>query len=142
MNNRIRAVLGFYFDISFEKVLLIKKNKPKWQRGKLNGIGGKIEQEESPISAMVREFKEEAGIVEYCWNECFKIIDIINGVWEVDVFYSVGNLSLARQITNEKLIVCSINNLPENVIWNIRWMIPFILDKTVDKNIIFNFNNK
>lgn len=42
--------------------LFIRKNRPAFQAGKCNGIGGKIEWNESPIDAMVREFYEEAGV--------------------------------------------------------------------------------
>lgn len=56
-----RFVLGFCFDIGYHNVLLIEKNRPPWQAGKLNGIGGKIEEGESPSGAMVREFQEETG---------------------------------------------------------------------------------
>ncbi len=54
-------VAGFYFSECGERVALIRKLKPEWQRGWLNGIGGKVEPGESPLSAMVREFEEEAG---------------------------------------------------------------------------------
>jgi 8-oxo-dGTP diphosphatase len=40
-------VLGFLFDPSQKDVVLIKKLKPEWQKGKLNGVGGKIEEGES-----------------------------------------------------------------------------------------------
>lgn len=43
-------------------ILLMKKSHPSWQAGFLNGIGGKLEEGELPHQAMVREFKEEAGI--------------------------------------------------------------------------------
>jgi 8-oxo-dGTP pyrophosphatase MutT (NUDIX family) len=56
-----RYVLGFYFTLDQRRVALIRKNKPEWQAGRLNGIGGKIEEGERPIDAMVREFAEEAG---------------------------------------------------------------------------------
>ena len=51
-------------------VALIRKTKPDWQKGKLNGIGGKIgcemnfdvkTFEETEHVAMVREFKAETG---------------------------------------------------------------------------------
>lgn len=54
-----RYVLGFMFDHEEKHVLLIWKNRPKWQAGKLNGIGGKIEAGETPLQAMEREFTEE-----------------------------------------------------------------------------------
>ena len=37
----------------------MRKNKPHWQEGHLNGIGGKIEEGELPIDAMQREYEEE-----------------------------------------------------------------------------------
>lgn len=55
-------VLGFAFDKEFKHVLLVWKNRPRWQAGKLNGVGGKIEPGEAVRAAMVREFQEETGI--------------------------------------------------------------------------------
>ncbi len=57
-----RYVLGFAFTPSRKGVILIKKLRPNWQAGKLNGPGGKIEAGETPEQAMIREFKEETGI--------------------------------------------------------------------------------
>lgn len=62
-----RYVCGFAFH-SFDeanvrpKVVLIRKVKPDWQAGKLNGVGGKIEIGESSRIAMAREFHEETGV--------------------------------------------------------------------------------
>lgn len=55
-------VCGFAIDRTAKWVLLIQKNRPAFQVGKWNGIGGKVEPGESPIDAMVREFREECGI--------------------------------------------------------------------------------
>lgn len=55
-------VVGFAFD-HMNKVWLIRKNKPEWQAGKLNGIGGRIEMGETSRQAMSREFHEEAGVL-------------------------------------------------------------------------------
>lgn len=52
-------VLGFL--IQEDSIVLIRKRKPEWQAGKLNGVGGKIEAGEVPYVAMCREFKEETG---------------------------------------------------------------------------------
>jgi 8-oxo-dGTP pyrophosphatase MutT (NUDIX family) len=43
-------------------VALIRKVRPSWQAGLLNGVGGHIESGETPHDAMVREFEEEAGV--------------------------------------------------------------------------------
>lgn len=55
-------VLGFMFNYDETHVVLIKKNKPAFMAGLLNGVGGKIEKDENPYDAMVREFNEEAGL--------------------------------------------------------------------------------
>ena len=56
-------VLGFMFNYSFDHIVLIRKNKPAWQAGKFNGLGGKKEkQDDTFLHAMVREFYEEAKI--------------------------------------------------------------------------------
>lgn len=44
------------------KILLVRKDKPEWQKGRLNLVGGKIEPGESPLDAAVRELKEESGL--------------------------------------------------------------------------------
>lgn len=67
-----RYVVGFLFwggDQMFgDQVALIRKNRPEWQAGKLNGIGGKIEPGEKPLEAMVREFREETGEIVTDWR--------------------------------------------------------------------------
>jgi len=61
--NMKRYVVAFILTPDLQRVWLIRKNKPEWQKGCLNGIGGKIEEDgESPVEATVREIKEEAGI--------------------------------------------------------------------------------
>lgn len=60
-----KYVLGFAFDSESDPkyLVLIEKQKPNWQKGKLNGVGGKVELDDiSDKSAMVREFQEETGL--------------------------------------------------------------------------------
>ena len=45
-----------------EDILIIKKIKPDWMRGRLNLPGGKIEKEETPEEAAIRELEEESGL--------------------------------------------------------------------------------
>jgi 8-oxo-dGTP diphosphatase len=58
----VRYVAGFAFDKGCRTVALVRKARPAWQAGKLNGIGGHIEEGETPEMAMEREFGEEAGL--------------------------------------------------------------------------------
>lgn len=53
---------AFAFSRDGNHVLLIEKDKPEWQKGLLNGIGGKVEQGESIVDATLREFQEETGM--------------------------------------------------------------------------------
>lgn len=56
-------VAGFAFDETLERVVLIEKTKPDWQKGKLNGVGGKVEHIDKSINhAMAREFEEETAV--------------------------------------------------------------------------------
>jgi len=57
-----KYVLVFVFDGSLEKVLLVQKNRPEWQRGHLNGVGGHVEEGESFRDAAYRELEEETGL--------------------------------------------------------------------------------
>lgn len=57
-----KYVLGFAFSKDRKELVLIEKQRPLWQKGKFNGIGGKIEEGEDPIDSMVREFQEETGV--------------------------------------------------------------------------------
>lgn len=58
-----KFVVGFPFDENREHVLLVRKLRPEWQKGLLNGIGGKIEITENSREAMRRECLEETGLV-------------------------------------------------------------------------------
>ncbi len=74
-----KYVAGLMFSEDKTKVALVRKNKPDLQKGLLNGIGGKIELEDSgycnPDSliteserAMIREFQEETGVLQEDWH--------------------------------------------------------------------------
>lgn len=75
-------VLGFAFTADAKTIVLIEKQKPDWQKGKLNGIGGKVEHDDSNVlSAMIREFSEETGVITTSeqWN-AFGRMDFKNDI--------------------------------------------------------------
>ena len=55
-------------------ILLVRKEKPEWQKGKLNLVGGSVEYLEEPKDAAIRELQEESGIVNRNVVECGKIV--------------------------------------------------------------------
>lgn len=126
----IKYVVGFLFDKSLELIALIEKQTPEWQKDKWNGVGGKIEKDETPIQAMTREFQEEAGLEIDDWKQYC----VIHGNdSEIHFFYSIvdsEHLMKIRTMTKEKLGIWSLNrvsmpNFP--LIPNIRWILPMAL---------------
>ena len=73
---RRNYVVGFAFSSDKSQVVLIRKNRPAWQAGKLNGVGGKFEDGEDGLACMVREFHEETGVMTTAddWHYFTKII--------------------------------------------------------------------
>ena len=98
-------VLGFAFDEKKENVLLIKKLRPQWQLNKLNGIGGKIEPNEPPIDAMIREFEEECGLKTNPddWV-CF--CKMVGEDFFVNVYKAFVDINNYKNQTDEELRFC------------------------------------
>ncbi len=127
-----RMVVGFAFTADRKGVVLIRKNRPEWQAGMLNGVGGHIEGRETPKQAMAREFEEETAIHVQLrrWEE---IVQMSNGKnWEVTffrVFLSPHDIHFMTSMTDEKVILVSCENENElNMIPNLSWLIPLALD--------------
>lgn len=120
---KTRYVCGFLFRGS--EVCLIRKTKPAWQAGLLNGVGGKIEEGESALNAMVREFEEEAGVVVTEWRE-FAVMEW--GFGSV-TFFSSTTPAVPRSMTEEFVDWFESSRLHEiAVVSNLRWLIPLALD--------------
>lgn len=125
-------VVGFLF--CGNMVSLVKKAAPAWQRGKYNGVGGKIEAGETAVAAMVREFREETGVTIadsswkwYCTLTCMDT----EKMWEVFFFKSFVKHPIHLQGTNiEPVEWKAAHDLPGNVIPNLKWLVPLALDTT------------
>jgi 8-oxo-dGTP diphosphatase len=115
--------VGFLFDGDY--VWLIRKTKPEWQSGKLNGVGGKVEIGETPLQTMTREWKEEAGQAVADWEQFASL----HGNWgAVHFFKSFNGNVTPMSMTDEKLERVDIRRLAvERVIPNLRWLIPMAL---------------
>jgi len=59
-----KYVVVIVFDGRLENVLLVRKMRPEWQKGLLNGPGGSVEDGESFLVASRRELSEETGLTE------------------------------------------------------------------------------
>lgn len=119
-----KYVCGFMFDESRCCVLLIHKLRPDWQAGKLNGVGGRVEEGETEAEAMRREFKEETGIDHSRW-QLFCVLKDARG-WPVYFFFALGKITLAKTTTDEIPRYLPVERVQtrDDVIPNLRWLIP------------------
>ncbi len=109
------------------RVLLIEKTKPQWQKGLYNGIGGKIEEGETPHDAMVREFFEEADLSIPTWD---RYAEIINRNYVVHFFRAdVDVIKQFRSKTEEQVKAFHVNDIPANIVGSNRFLIPLAQHK-------------
>lgn len=127
---KIRASLGFIFTPDFKQVLLIRKRHPEWQAGKVNGIGGKCEGDESTVECMARELKEEAGL-DIAVTDWIFVTSLEWQQWYVETYSCVygGDVHSIRTMTDEEVEWFPVTALPNNVISNLRWLIPLAIDQ-------------
>ncbi|PHM66910.1 NUDIX domain-containing protein [Xenorhabdus sp. KJ12.1] len=126
----IHYVTGFMFSEDKKHVALISKLQPSWQKGQLNGIGGKIEIGETPQQAMAREFAEEAGINTQ--PEEWKLFTVLTrpDAYQVNFLYTYDDrVYSAKSVEKEIVNIYEAQSLPDNVIYNLRWLIPMALDE-------------
>jgi len=131
----MKYVAGFYFSrdsvtnaLGEPSVALICKNKPAWQKGRYNAIGGKIEPLESPLQAMIREFREETSVCEQNWEPFCNIT--CNGD-TVFFFKAWGDPRECKTVEDERVELITISDIllsRIDTISNLRWLIPLALD--------------
>jgi 8-oxo-dGTP diphosphatase len=123
--------LGFMFNATMTEVLLCRKSKPAWQAGKLNGIGGKIDGDETPEAAMIREFKEETGVYTSLWEHfatlrrehtdsrfivhCFRSMLQISSLHELDFTAELDQPLVIMPV--KSMSVDYANELLSNITW-------------------------
>lgn len=124
----VEYVAGFLFSEEGSIVALVEKQKPEWQKGKLNAIGGKIEDGETPLTAMIREFDEEAGLLIADWEE----VAVLQGAdFTVHFFACFSELVIGvRTMEVEQIGVWSTTEALKQarLMPNLRVLIPLALD--------------
>ena len=130
-----KYTVGFIFNKSHSKVLLVHKISPEWQNGKINGVGGKLEEGETSLDCIVREVREETSL-KTKKNDWVLVGRIFGDDWFVDVFGATynGKLSDAKKADKEEVEWFSVKSLPDNVIKNLTWLVPVTLDKMLRNN--------
>lgn len=131
-------VVGFLLERPSERVLLVRKNKPSWQRGLLNGIGGKIEVDEDAHQAMEREWDEEIDGSRYEWRK-FAFMTSPHTV--VHCFAAETN-HLPRDAgindVGEELVTVHLSEIGKHrdCIRNLHWLLPLAFDDPYHQFVI------
>lgn len=132
-SNKQGYVVGFLFD-RWNSVALIKKNRPEWQAGKVNGIGGKIEKGEGALDAMAREFKEETGVEHSEWQNIALLESPRSFIYVYKGFTDSDTLRSVRTMEDEEVFVHNTyaELIPKNAVPNLHWLIPYALTNSLE----------
>lgn len=126
-------VLGFLIDRTRGEVVVVRKNRPAWQSGKYNGVGGKVEVGETLAEAMQREFLEETGHEREDWE---RYCVLIGHGFQVHVFCAFDSNLDAKvaQTTDEVIAVRPTWWFDHtNAITNLEWLIPMAMSIKYDR---------
>ena len=134
-------VCGFLFNGNKTHVALIQKNRPEWQKGFYNGIGGHIEPNELSWDGMEREFKEETGVLFKDWAGFAQGDSIVKNESRVLFWRGFGDdVFNVETKTDEQVVVAELKSLDFTIcLSNLSWLIPLALDKSTGSGISFNF---
>ena len=133
-----RYVLGFAFTEEATSVLLVRKNRPDWQKGKLNGIGGKIKIRETPIAAINREAFEGAGIkVSWQHKGVIKGTNNAGSEFECHVFYAYEDFEWQQKKDEELIMADALYYWQKGeILQSLNYLIPFGLYNDGSKFLI------
>lgn len=115
----MRVVVGIITDN--EEILLLKKNNPDWQKGLYNGIGGKVELNTTPLETIIKKCQEELGVNISNWIELDS--EISSSGIEIVYFLTTlneGEIKKLQSQTDERAELFSINNLPTNILQDLK----------------------
>ncbi len=137
-----KYTVGFIFNSTLDKVLLIHKNRPDWQAGKINGPRGKFEEGEDGFDCIVREIREETSL-ETKKEDWVYTGNIFTDVMSVEFFAHIhkGSVDDIKNMTDEPVEWFNVSALPQNTINNIPWLVLISLDK-LKHNEFENFSIK
>lgn len=127
-------VLALLFTDDGRRVVLMRRTRPAWQAGRVNALGGGIMERESAMSAARREVREECGVDVAEWS---KLLEWDDAEYRMHVLSALSaRAAEARTLEDQEIFLADVRALPENVIDNLRWLIPLALDRDVAVPIV------
>lgn len=127
VNGKNFYVVGFAFGPG-KRVALIRKTKPAWQAGKLNGVGGKVESSDpSAYFAMAREFEEETSVKTQPedWRLYLEIETDVSRVAFFSMMLTKEQFKNLKTTTDEQVLARFCDTLDwQEVLPNLRWSLP------------------
>jgi 8-oxo-dGTP diphosphatase len=121
-----QLVVGFLFSDSGRQLIVIHKNRPAWQAGRVNVPGGKVEPGETPQDAVHREWFEETGVQIFGWDQ-FAALEGTDFELFCFMHFDTSKLLRCHTTTDELIDSVNVSDLPANMLPNARWLIPMAL---------------
>ncbi len=108
------------------EVVVIRKNRPAWQAGRLNFPGGKLELGETARQAVAREFGEETGV--WLPPEVYRPVALVERTGQFEMFvFAVTDPLLVQvsSLTDEQVLKLPVAELlvgSHPMIENLPWL--------------------
>ena len=134
-----RATLLFV--VRDERILLIHK-KRGIGAGKINGPGGRIEPDESPLECAIREVREELSVtptgVRSCGEVLFQVCDGFS--IQIFVFTADGCEGEPRETEEAKPLWAPLGQIPYDRMWadDIHWIPLMLAGKRFVNRVLFD----
>lgn len=136
------------FILRDNEILMLNRQSPSWM-GMWNGVGGKIEANESAEECIIREIKEETGIitdnVEFKGNVCWEANGKdLGGMYVFIAKFPESYEYPAPRRTDEGILDWKdyswlMHKENKGVVQNIKYYLPKMLDKQGPFNFMFEY---
>lgn len=133
-------VVGFITD--GKRVLLIRKNRPDYQKGLYNGVGGLVLENETPVETMIRKTNEETGLQINDWIkiDTFPYPETETTLHLFQATVSKKFIKNYKTTTDEIVRLFKIKNLPVNTVKDVPYICTKRLTNQKEQKSLFQFS--